>query len=74
MNAGTWREFVEPWRRYTKTEMVHTYQEGGTQFYEEQIVYRYKFKSTVNLSYILFYEKGEGRVGPRVVHQKQERE
>jgi hypothetical protein len=54
--------------------MVPTYQEGGTQFYEEQIVYRYKFKSTVNLSYVLFHEKGEGKTGPRLVHQKQENE
>lgn len=20
MNAGTWREFIKPWRQYTKTE------------------------------------------------------
>jgi UDP-2,3-diacylglucosamine pyrophosphatase LpxH len=74
LNTGTWRKFIEPWRRYTKREMVPTYQEGGTQFYEEQIVYRYKFKSTINLSYVLFYEKGEGKVGPRLVQQKQESE
>ena len=43
--------------------MVPSYQEGGTQFYEEQVVYRYTFKTTINLSYVLFYEKrgGEGR-------------
>jgi hypothetical protein len=27
---------------------------GGTQFYEEQIVHPYTFKTTFNLSYILF--------------------
>jgi UDP-2,3-diacylglucosamine pyrophosphatase LpxH len=74
LNAGTWRKFIEPWRRYTKRIMVPSYQEGGTQFYEEQIVYRYTFKSTINLSYVLFYEKGEGKVGPRLIQQKQEGE
>jgi hypothetical protein len=54
--------------------MVPSYQEGGTQFYEEQIVYRYTFKRIINLSYVLFHEKGEGKVGPRLIHQKQESE
>lgn len=30
--------------------------------------------STVSLSYVLFYEKGEGKVGPRLVQKKQESE
>ena len=34
--------------------MVPSYEEGGTQFYEEQIVHRYTFKTTFNLIYILF--------------------
>jgi UDP-2,3-diacylglucosamine pyrophosphatase LpxH len=72
LNTGTWRKFIEPWRRYTKRVMVPTYTEGGTQFYEEQIIYRYKFKTTVDLSYVLFYEEGEGEVGPRLVRQEQE--
>ena len=72
LNTGTWRKFVEPWRRYTKREMVPTYEEGGTQFYEEQIVYRYKFKTTVNLSYVLFHEEGEGDIGPKLIQQEQE--
>jgi hypothetical protein len=54
--------------------MVPSYQEGGTQFYEEQVVYRYTFETTINLSYVLFYEKGEGKVGPRLIQQKQESE
>jgi UDP-2,3-diacylglucosamine pyrophosphatase LpxH len=74
LNTGTWRKFIEPWRRFTKRVMVPSYQEGGTQFYEEQIVYRYTFKTTINLSYVLFYEKGEGKVGPRLIQQKQESE
>jgi len=72
MNAGTWREFIEPWRHHTKREVVPSYQEGGAQFYEEDIACRYK--STVNLSYVLFSEKGEGKVGPRLIPQKQESE
>ncbi len=74
LNTGTWRRFIEPWRRHTTRIMVPSYQEGGTQFYEEQIVYRYTFKTTINLSYVLFYEKGEGKVGPRLIQQKQESE
>jgi UDP-2,3-diacylglucosamine pyrophosphatase LpxH len=72
LNTGTWRKFIEPWRRYTEREMVPSYREGGTQFYEEQVVYRYTFKTTITLSYVLFYEKGEGKVGPRLFQQKQE--
>jgi UDP-2,3-diacylglucosamine pyrophosphatase LpxH len=72
LNTGTWRKFIEPWRRYTERVMVPSYQEGGTQFYEEQVVYRYTFKTTINLSHVLFYEKGEGKVGPRLIQQKQE--
>lgn len=54
--------------------MVLTYIEGETQLYQEEVVYRCKFKSTINLNYIIFYEKGEGKVGPRLVQQKQESE
>jgi UDP-2,3-diacylglucosamine pyrophosphatase LpxH len=74
LNTGTWRKFIEPWRRSSKRVMVPTYQEGGTQFYEEQIVYRYTFKTTINLSHVLFYEKGEGKFGPRLIQQIQESE
>jgi len=74
LNTGTWRKFIEPWRRYTERVMAPSYQEGGTQFYEERVVYRYSFKTTINLSYVLFYEKGEGKVGPRLIQQKQESE
>ncbi len=71
LNTGTWRKFIEPWRRYTRSVMVPSYREGGTQFYDEQVAYRYSFKTTVNLSYVLFYEKGEGKVGPRLIQQKE---
>ena len=74
LNTGTWRKFIEPWRRYMERVMVPSYQEGGIQFYEEQVVYRYTFKTTINLSYVLFYEKGEGKVGPQLIQQKQESE
>ena len=30
--------------------------------------------STISLSYVLFYEKGEGEGGPRLVQQKRETE
>jgi len=29
---------------------------------------------SLNLSYVLFYEEGEGEAGPRLVQQKQESE
>ncbi|MGQ9645195.1 MAG: metallophosphoesterase [Thermodesulfobacteriota bacterium] len=74
LNTGTWRKFIEPWRRFTKRVMVPSYQEGGTQYYEEQVIYRYRFKTTINLSYVLFYEKGEGKIGPRLIQQKVESE
>jgi len=72
LNTGTWRRFIEPWRRYTKREMLPSYREGGSQFYEEQVVYRYQFKETISLSYVVFYEKGEGKKGPRLIQNKQE--
>jgi hypothetical protein len=53
---------------------VATYNEGGTQLYTQEPYFCYKFESTVNLSYVLFYEKGEGKVGPRLIQQKQESE
>lgn len=71
LNTGTWRKFIEPLRRHTERVMVPSYQEGGTQFYEEQVAYRYTFKTTINLSYVLFYERGEGKVGPRLIQQRQ---
>ncbi len=70
LNSGTWRKFIERESKYTKRKTVPTYSEGGTQFYQDQVFYYYKFKSTVNLSYVLFYEKSEGKVGPRLIHQK----
>jgi UDP-2,3-diacylglucosamine pyrophosphatase LpxH len=75
LNTGTWRKFIEPkGRPSTRMRSVPTYNEGGIQFYTQEPYYYYKFKSTINLSYVLFYEKGEGRVGPRLVQQKQEAE
>jgi hypothetical protein len=35
---------------------------------------RFAQGSTISLSYVLFYEKGEGEVGPRLVPQEQEGE
>jgi UDP-2,3-diacylglucosamine pyrophosphatase LpxH len=75
LNTGTWRKFVEPkGRPSTRMRTVPTYSEGGTQLYTQEPYYYYKFKSTINLSYVLFYEKGEGKIGPRLVQQKQESE
>ena len=51
---------------------VPTSNEGEAQLYTQEPYFYYKFKSTINLSYVLFYEKGEGKVGPRLVQQKQE--
>jgi UDP-2,3-diacylglucosamine pyrophosphatase LpxH len=73
LNSGTWRKFIEPkGRPSTRMRSVPTYNEGGTQFYTQEPYYYYKFKPTTSLSYVLFYEKGEGKVGPRLVQQKQE--
>jgi hypothetical protein len=72
LNTGTWRKFIEPGRRFPKRVLVPSYREGGTQFYEEQVVYRYTFKENTHLSYVMFYEKGEGKTGPRLVEHKQE--
>jgi len=75
LNSGTWRKFIEPkGRPSTRMRTVPTYTEGGTQFYSQEPYYYYKFKPTINLSYVLFYEKGEGKVGPHLVPQEQERE
>lgn len=73
VNTGTWRKFIEPKGRPSiKREIVPTYNERGTQFFGEEIFYRYKFTSIINLSYVLFYEEGEGEVGPRLIFQEQE--
>jgi hypothetical protein len=75
LNTGTWRKFIEPkGRPSTRMRTVPTYNEGGTQFYTQEPYYYYKFKPTTSLSYVLFYEKGEGKVGPRLVPQEQEGE
>ena len=71
LNTGTWRKFIEPkGRPSTRMRTVPTYIEDGTQFYTQEAYFYYKFKSTVNLSYVLFYEKGEGEVGPRLIEQE----
>jgi UDP-2,3-diacylglucosamine pyrophosphatase LpxH len=73
LNSGTWRKFIEPkGRPSTRMRTVPTYNEGGTQFYTQEPYYYYKFSSTPSLSYVLFCEKGEGKVGPRLVQQKPE--
>lgn len=48
--------------------------EGENPLYTQEPYYYYKFKSTTNLSYVLFYEEGEGEVGPRLIQQEQESE
>ena len=75
LNTGTWRKFIEPkGRPSTRMRTVPTSNEGGAQLYTQEPYFYYKFSSTINLSYVLFYEKGEGKVGPRLVQQKQENE
>jgi UDP-2,3-diacylglucosamine pyrophosphatase LpxH len=75
LNTGTWRKFIEPkGRPSTRMRTVPTSNEGGAQLYTQEPYFYYKFKSTINLSYVLFYEKGEGKVGPRLVQQKREAE
>ncbi len=73
LNTGTWRKFIErQGRPSTRMRPAPTSSEGGAQLYTQEPYFYYKFKSTINLSYVLFYEKGEGKVGPRLVQQKQE--
>jgi UDP-2,3-diacylglucosamine pyrophosphatase LpxH len=71
LNAGTWRKFIEPkGRPSTRRRTVPTYKEGDTQFYTQEPYFYYKFKSITNLSYILFYEVGEGETGPGLIRQE----
>ncbi len=71
LNTGTWRRFIEPEEKASiERRIVPTYREGGTQFFGEEAFYRYHFVSTTHLSYVLFYEKGEGKVGPRLIIQE----
>ena len=71
LNTGTWRNFIgRKGRPSTRLRTVPTYIEDGIQFYSQEPYYYYNFKSTVCLSYVLFYEKGEGRVGPRLIQLK----
>jgi UDP-2,3-diacylglucosamine pyrophosphatase LpxH len=73
LNSGTWRKFIEPkGRPSTRMRTVPTYSEGGRQFYTQEPYFYYKFKSTINLSYVLFYEEGEGEVGPHLIQQERE--
>jgi UDP-2,3-diacylglucosamine pyrophosphatase LpxH len=73
LNTGTWRKFIEPkGRPSTRMRTVPTYSEGGTQFYTQEPYFYYKFKPTMNLSYVLFYEEGEVEVGPRLIQQEKE--
>jgi UDP-2,3-diacylglucosamine pyrophosphatase LpxH len=75
LNTGTWRKFIErQGRPSTRLRTVPTSNEGGVQLYTQEPYFYYKFKSTVNLSYVLFYEEGEGEVGPQLVQQKLETE
>ncbi|NWG03560.1 MAG: metallophosphoesterase [Syntrophaceae bacterium] len=71
LNSGTWRKFIEPkGRPSTRMRTVPTYSEGGEQFYTQEPYFYYKFKSTINLSHVLFYEEGEGEVGPHLIQQE----
>jgi UDP-2,3-diacylglucosamine pyrophosphatase LpxH len=71
LNTGTWRKFIEPkGRPSTRMRTVPTYIEGGEQFYTQEPYFYYKFKSTINLSHVLFYEDGEGEVGPRLIQEE----
>ncbi len=73
LNTGTWRKFIErQGRPSSRMRPAPEQNEGGPQSYEQEPYFCYKFNSTVNLSYVLFYEKGEGKVGPRLVQQEQE--
>jgi UDP-2,3-diacylglucosamine pyrophosphatase LpxH len=70
LNTGTWRKFIEPkGRPSTRLRTVPTYKEGGIQLYTQEAYFYYKFKFTINLSHVLFYEDGEGEVGPRLIQQ-----
>jgi len=58
-----WREFIElQGCPSTRLRTVPTYNEGGNQVCTQEPYY-YKFKSTTNLSYVMFYEEREGKVG-----------
>ena len=69
LNTGTWRKFIErQGRPSTRMRPVPAHNESGPQSHEQEPYFYYKFSSTINLSYVLFYEKGEGKVGPRLKH------
>lgn len=71
INSGTWRKFIEPkGRPLTRMRTIPTYKEGDTQLYTQEPYFYYKFKSSINLSYVLFYEEGEGEVGPHLTQQE----
>jgi predicted phosphodiesterase len=71
LNTGTWRKFIKlKGRPSTRMRTVPTYKEGETQLYTQEPYFYYKFKSTINLSHILFYEDGEGGAGPRLIQQE----
>ncbi|HSB06436.1 MAG TPA: hypothetical protein VLK23_14725 [Thermodesulfobacteriota bacterium] len=73
LNTGTWRKFIEPkGRLFTRTRTVPTYTEGGTQFYTQEAYLSRKFKTTINLSHVLFYEEGEGEAGPILIQEEKE--
>jgi UDP-2,3-diacylglucosamine pyrophosphatase LpxH len=73
LNAGTWRKFIEPkGRPSTRIRTVPDYIRDGIQFYKQESYYYYKFKATISLSYILFYEDGEGEVGPVLVQEEKQ--
>ena len=73
LNTGTWRKFIEPkGRPSTRMRTVPTYTEGGTQFYAQEAYFYRKFKTTINLSHVLFYEEGEGEVGPILIQEEKQ--
>jgi UDP-2,3-diacylglucosamine pyrophosphatase LpxH len=73
LNSGTWRKFIEPkGRPSTRMRTVPTYKEGEIQLYTQEPYFYYKFNSTINMSYVLFYEDGEGKAGPQLMQQEKD--
>jgi UDP-2,3-diacylglucosamine pyrophosphatase LpxH len=73
LNTGTWRKFIEPkGRPSTRLRTEPTSSERGEQLYTQQPYFYYKFKPTNKLSHVLFYEDGEGEVGPRLIQEEKQ--
>ena len=72
LNTGTWRNFIErKGRPSTRLRTRPTYNKGGEQAYPPESYFYYKFEPPRRLiSHVMFYEEGEGEVGPRLIQEE----